>query len=94
MVPEALATMMAEDEAAGLVPLIVTATMGTTSSTACDPLRAIGQIAQRHGAWFHVDAAYGGSAAIAPEFRPLLDGVELADSLVTNPHKWLMTNFD
>ena len=94
MVPEALATLMAEDIAAGLTPLIVTATMGTTSSTACDPLRAIGEIAQRHGAWYHIDAAYGGSAAIAPEFRALLDGVELADSLVTNPHKWLMTNFD
>ena len=94
MVPEALAAMMADDVAAGLVPLIVTATMGTTSSTACDPLRAIGEVAQRHGAWFHVDAAYGGSAAIAPEVRSLLDGVELADSMVTNPHKWLMTNFD
>ena len=68
--------------------------MGTTSSTACDPLRAIGEVARHHGAWFHVDAAYGGSAAIVPELRPLLDGAELADSLVTNPHKWLLTNFD
>ena len=91
---DALEAMMAADVAAGLVPLIVTATMGTTSSTACDPLRAIGEVAQRHGAWYHIDAAYGGSAAIVPEFRPLLDGVELADSMVTNPHKWLMTNFD
>jgi aromatic-L-amino-acid decarboxylase len=66
--------------------------MGTTSSTACDPLRAIGEIAQNRHAWFHVDAAFGGSAAIVPELRPLLDGVELADSMVTNPHKWLMTN--
>lgn len=94
MQPAALAALIAEDVAAGLTPLIVTATMGTTSSTACDPLRAIGEIAKRHGAWYHIDAAYGGSAAIAPEFRPLLDGVALADSLVTNPHKWLMTNFD
>ncbi len=94
MRPDALAAMMAEDVAAGLVPLIVTTTMGTTSSTACDPLRAIGEIAQRHNAWYHIDAAYGGSAAIVPELRPLLDGVELADSMVTNPHKWLMTNFD
>ena len=91
---DALEAMMAADVAAGLVPLIVTATMGTTSSTACDPLRAIGEVAQRHGAWYHIDAAYGGSAAIVPEFRPLLDGVELADSMVTNPHKWLMTNVD
>ncbi len=94
MRPDALAEMMADDVAAGLTPLIVVATMGTTSSTACDPLRAIGEIAAAHGAWYHVDAAYGGSAAIVPEFRPLLDGVELADSMVTNPHKWLMTNFD
>jgi aromatic-L-amino-acid decarboxylase len=94
MQPDALAALMAADVASGLTPLIVVATMGTTSSTACDPLRAIGAVAAAHGAWFHVDAAYGGSAAILPEVRPLLDGVELADSMVTNPHKWLMTNFD
>jgi aromatic-L-amino-acid decarboxylase len=92
--PDALAELMAADVAAGKVPLVVVGTMGTTSSTACDPLRAVGEIAKAHGAWFHVDAAYGGSAAILPEVRPLLDGVELADSMVTNPHKWLMTNFD
>ncbi len=94
MQPAALAAMMADDAAAGLLPMIVVGTMGTTSSAACDPLRAIGEIARRHGAWFHVDAAYGGSAAIVPELRPLLDGVDLADSMVTNPHKWLLTNFD
>ena len=94
MRPDALAALMAADLASGLTPLIVVATMGTTSSTACDPLRPIGELAQSRGAWFHVDAAYGGSAAILPEVRPLLDGVELADSMVTNPHKWLMTNFD
>ena len=90
----ALAEAIAADRAAGLAPGIVVATMGTTSSTACDPLRAIGELAQGAGAWYHVDAAYGGTAAICPEIRPLLDGVELADSLVTNPHKWLMTHFD
>ena len=94
MQAEALAEMMAADAAVGLVPTAVVATMGTTGTTACDPLREIGEICRRHGAWFHVDAAYGGSAAIVPEVRPLLDGVELADSMVTNPHKWLMTNFD
>jgi aromatic-L-amino-acid decarboxylase len=94
MQPGALATMLADDARQGLVPGIVVATMGTTSSTACDPLRAIGQIARDHKVWFHVDAAFGGSAAIVPELRPLLDGVELADSMVTNPHKWLLTNFD
>ena len=92
MQPAALDQMMAEDLAAGLVPGIVVGTMGTTSSTACDPLRAIGEIAQQRHAWFHIDAAFGGSAAIVPELRPLLDGVELADSMVTNPHKWLLTN--
>lgn len=94
MLPEALEDALAADVAEGLVPGIVVATMGTTSSTACDPLRAIGELAQATGAWYHVDAAYGGTAAICPEIRPLLDGVELADSLVTNPHKWLMTHFD
>jgi aromatic-L-amino-acid decarboxylase len=94
MQPVALAAMMAADVAEGWLPLIVVGTMGTTSSAACDPLRAIGEIALGHGAWFHVDAAYGGSAAIVPELRPLLDGVELADSMVTNPHKWLLTSFD
>ena len=94
MEPDALDKMMAADIANGLVPGIVVATMGTTSSTACDPLRAIGEIAQNRHAWFHIDAAFGGSAAIVPEVRPLLDGVELADSMATNPHKWLLTNFD
>ncbi|HEY8062084.1 MAG TPA: pyridoxal-dependent decarboxylase, partial [Gemmatimonadales bacterium] len=94
MQPQALAAMMTDDVRRGLQPGIVVGTLGTTSSTACDPLRAIGEIAAEHGAWFHVDAAFGGSAAIVPELRPLLDGVELADSMVTNPHKWLLTTFD
>ncbi|MGH7594516.1 MAG: pyridoxal phosphate-dependent decarboxylase family protein, partial [Gemmatimonadales bacterium] len=67
MRPEALAGMMVDDVRQGLVPGIVVATMGTTSSTACDPLRAVGDIARHHRAWFHVDAAFGGSAAIVPE---------------------------
>lgn len=94
MRPDALAAAIADDLARGLVPGIVVATMGTTSSTACDPIRAIGVAAGECGAWYHVDGAYGGSAAILPEMRPLLDGIELADSFVTNPHKWMMTNFD
>ena len=94
MRPEALAAAMADDVARGLVPGVVVATVGTTSSTACDPLRALGSAAHAHGAWYHIDAAWGGSAAILPELRPLFDGVELADSFVTNPHKWMMTNFD
>jgi aromatic-L-amino-acid decarboxylase len=94
MQPAALEAALRADREAGLVPCLVAATMGTTSTTACDPLRAIGEIARAHAAWLHVDAAYGGSAALLPEIRPLLDGVELADSFVTNPHKWLLTNFD
>jgi aromatic-L-amino-acid decarboxylase len=92
--PDALGAMLDRDVTDGLQPAIVVATMGTTSSTACDPLRAVGTLARAHGAWFHIDAAYGGSAAILPEIRPLMDGADLADSLVTNPHKWLLTNFD
>ncbi len=94
MRPDALEAMIEADRAAGLVPGIVVATVGTTSSTACDPLPRIGNLAQSAGAWFHVDGAYGGTAAILPEIQPLLEGLELADSYVTNPHKWLMTSFD
>ncbi len=94
MDPRALAAAIATDRAAGLIPGIVVATVGTTSSTACDPLGEIGAIARDAGAWFHVDAAYGGTAMILPEMRHLFDGLELADSLVVNPHKWLMTAFD
>jgi len=82
------------DREMGLSPCCVIATVGTTSSTALDPLGPIGEIAQRHGLWFHVDAALAGSAAILPELRWILDGIERADSFVFNPHKWLFTNFD
>jgi aromatic-L-amino-acid decarboxylase len=92
--PEALAVAMERDVAAGLVPACVVAAVGTTSSTAIDPLPAIAELCRRHGAWLHVDAAWAGSAAIVPELRYVLDGVEHADSLVLNPHKWLLVNFD
>lgn len=92
--PEALAEAMARDAAAGLVPACVVAAVGTTSSTAVDPLPAVAELCRRHGAWLHVDAAWAGSAAIVPELRFILDGVEQADSLVLNPHKWLLVNFD
>jgi aromatic-L-amino-acid decarboxylase len=94
MRPDALAAVMDADRAAGLRPACVVATVGTTSSTAIDPVPAIAEAARRHGAWLHVDAAYAGSAAILPEMRHLLDGVAAADSFVFNPHKWLFTNFD
>lgn len=94
MIPEKLEAAIRRDEAAGLRPACVVATLGTTSSTAVDPLRAIGEIAVRHGMWLHVDAAYAGTAALCPENRWMLDGAELMDSFVFNPHKWMLTNFD
>jgi aromatic-L-amino-acid decarboxylase len=94
MQPEALEASITDDRAAGLTPAFVVATVGTTSSTAMDPVRAIGEIARRHGVWLHVDAAWAGNAAICPEHRSLQDGLELADSYLVNPHKWMFTNFD
>jgi len=94
MRPDLLAEAMREDAAAGRVPFYVCATVGTTSSTAVDPVGAIGPICRERGAWLHVDAAHAGAACVCPEFRWLLDGVEHADSLCFNPHKWLLTNFD
>jgi aromatic-L-amino-acid decarboxylase len=83
-----------EDQRRGYRPCCVVATVGTTSSTAIDPLAAVAEIAARHNLWMHVDAALAGSAAILPEKRWILDGVAGADSFVFNPHKWLFTNFD
>jgi len=92
--PEALARALEADRAQGLRPACVVASVGTTSSTAIDPLRPVAELCRRHEAWLHVDAAYAGSAAIVPELRPLFGGMEQADSIVFNPHKWLLTNFD
>ncbi|MDH7500290.1 MAG: pyridoxal-dependent decarboxylase [candidate division NC10 bacterium] len=94
MDPEDLEKRIQEDRKQGFSPCCVVATVGTTSSTALDPLRPIGEIAGRHGLWLHVDAALAGSAAILPEMRWILEGIEQADSFVFNPHKWLFTNFD
>jgi aromatic-L-amino-acid decarboxylase len=94
LVPEKLEEILARDKEAGLIPACVVATVGTTSSGAIDPLRPIGEICRRHGVWLHVDAAWAGTAALLPEKRWILDGAELADSLVFNPHKWMLTNFD
>jgi aromatic-L-amino-acid decarboxylase len=95
MRPEHLEALIAEDVAAGAVPTLVCATVGTTSTTAIDPVRAIGALCREHGIWLHVDAAYAGVAAVCPELRWINDGVaEYADSYATNPHKWLLTNFD
>jgi aromatic-L-amino-acid decarboxylase len=94
MIPEKLEEAVLRDAAAGLRPACVVATLGTTSSAAVDPLRSIGEIAAAHGMWLHVDAAYAGTAALCPENRWMLDGAELMDSFVFNPHKWMLTNFD
>ncbi len=94
LIPEKLEEILARDKDAGLVPACVIATVGTTSSGAIDPLRPIGEICRKYGVWLHVDAAWAGTAALLPEKRWILDGAELADSLVFNPHKWMVTNFD
>ena len=94
MRPDALAAKIAEDRASGFLPLACVATVGTTSMTSIDPVPAIAEICRREQVWLHVDGAYGGVLAIAPEFRYILDGIEGADSLVVNPHKWLFTPFD
>jgi aromatic-L-amino-acid/L-tryptophan decarboxylase len=78
----------------GYRPACVVATVGTTSSTAIDPLAAVAEICAGRNVWLHVDAAYAGAAAIVPELRPLFAGIERADSLVFNPHKWMLVNFD
>jgi len=91
---DALETAITADKAAGRRPICVVATAGTTSTTSVDPIRPIAELCEREGLWLHVDGAYGGSAAICPEYRKLLDGIELADSIVVNPHKWLFTPVD
>ena len=94
MRPDALRAAVEEDVAAGIVPVAVVPTLGTTSTTSLDPVAEIVPIAREHGAWVHVDAAYGGPAAIVPELRPGFAGWEEADSIVVNPHKWLFTPVD
>lgn len=94
MRPDALEAAIAADVAAGCAPCAIVATTGTTATTALDPLDAIGPIARAHDVWLHVDAAMAGSAMILPECRWMWQGVEQADSIVLNPHKWLGAAFD
>ena len=91
---DALRERIESDLRAKMRPLAIVATVGTTSTTSSDPVPALAEIAREKGIWLHVDAAYAGIAAIVPEFRGLLDGVELADSLVVNPHKWMFVPMD
>lgn len=91
---EKLAEAIEEDIAAGILPICVIPTIGTTSTTSIDPVAAVADICEKHGIWMHVDAAYSSSAAILPELQPLFDGWERADSIVMNPHKWFFTPFD
>jgi len=92
--PDLLEKAIIDDIAAGVRPLAVVATVGTTSTTSIDPVPAIADLCERYGLWLHVDAAYGGAAALVPSHRGVLAGCERADSLVTNPHKWLLTPID
>jgi len=92
--PEALRAEIEADRKAGFRPCAIVATVGTTTTTAVDPLKSIGAIAREFGIWLHVDTAMAGSAMILPECRGMFDGIEAADSLVLNPHKWLGVAFD
>lgn len=89
-----LAEALDADVAAGRVPCAIIATTGTTGTTAMDPVKGAAELARRHGAWMHVDAAMAGSAMILPECRWMWEGVEAADSIVINPHKWMGVGFD
>lgn len=94
MDPSELERAIAAARGAGHRPFCAVATVGTTSTTSIDPVRRIGEICEREGIWLHIDAAYAGSAAAVPEHRDVLDGCELAHSIVVNPHKWLFTPID
>jgi aromatic-L-amino-acid decarboxylase len=94
MRPDFLERAIKGDLDAGVKPLAVVATVGTTSSTSIDPVPVIAEICHRYDLWLHVDAAYGGAAALLPSHRQVLSGCDRADSFVVNPHKWLLTPID
>ena len=94
MIPEKLEEAILEDIAEGYLPICVIPTIGTTSTSSVDPVDAVADICEKHSIWLHVDTAYAGSTAIIPEFQHYFKGCERADSIVTNPHKWLFTPFD
>jgi aromatic-L-amino-acid decarboxylase len=92
--PDALREAIEADIDSGMKPLAVVATIGTTGSTAIDPLKQIGEICSKYEIWLHVDAAFAGTALLLPEYRWMIEGIENADTFVFNPHKWMFTNFD
>ena len=94
MDPARLEDAIAADKMKGYLPCCVVATIGTTGTTAVDPIRAVGRICSRNDVWLHVDAAMAGTALILPEFQWIIDGKEYIDSFLFNPHKWMFTNFD
>jgi len=94
MIPDALEKAIRHDMAQGFTPLMVISALGTTSSTAVDPIGEITKVCQDYQVWHHIDAAFAGTALLLPEYQTLIDGHDEADSYVFNPHKWMMTNFD
>jgi aromatic-L-amino-acid decarboxylase len=92
--PDHLRARIERDVAEGIIATLVVASVGTTGTGAVDPVGDLAAIAHEHGAWLHVDAAWAGVATVVPELRWLHDGLNAADSYATNPHKWLLTNFD
>jgi len=94
MIPDALEEAISEDIKKGLTPLCVVAVLGTTSSTAIDPLKEIGEVCEKYKVWLHVDAAMAGTALVLPEKRWMIEGIEKVDTFVFNPHKWMFTNAD
>ncbi|KAF0151364.1 MAG: Glutamate decarboxylase-like protein [Ignavibacteria bacterium] len=94
MIPEELENAIKDDRANGILPVCVVATIGTTSSTAVDPVDKIAEICERENIWLHVDMAYAGVTAMLPEMKTYFDRIEKADSIVSNPHKWLFVPID
>jgi aromatic-L-amino-acid decarboxylase len=94
MQPAMLEQAIERDKASGKIPCFIVASVGSTSTSAIESIEAMAGIAERHGAWLHVDAAYAGSAAVVPAYRYILNGAERAHSLLLNPHKWLNVGFD